>query len=98
MTLSTPKAEDAAVSTSTIPGSAASISETRRSSASHAITVIVPLAERPALVRYSVAVGATLLALGATLALQPVLQHLIFVLFWPAVIGAAWFGGVGPAV
>ena len=97
MTPSTPVTKDAAVSTSTTLASAAATTNTRSHSASHAVTVVVP-AERPALVRYSVAVGATLLALGATLPLQSVLQHLIFVLFWPAVIGSAWFGGVGPAV
>jgi signal transduction histidine kinase/PAS domain-containing protein len=45
-----------------------------------------------------VAVGATLVSLAATLPLAPFLQRVIFVLFWPAVIGAAWFGGIGPAV
>src|SRR5687767_7883728 len=97
MTPSTPIAKDPAVTTPTLPGSTASIPEGRSHSASHAINVVVP-AERPAMVRYSVAVGATLLALGATLPLQSTLRHLIFVLFWPAVIGSAWFGGVGPAV
>ena len=48
--------------------------------------------------RYGVAVGATLLALALTYAFAPYLQRVIFVLFWPAVIGAAWFGGMGPAI
>jgi signal transduction histidine kinase/PAS domain-containing protein/uncharacterized protein YigA (DUF484 family) len=65
--------------------------------ASHAITIPVP-DEHPAVVRYAAAVGATLLALGATYPLEPYLQRVIFVLFWPAVIGAAWFGGIGPAI
>jgi signal transduction histidine kinase len=97
MTPATPITKEAAAGPPEKPGSASMISESRRHSASHVVTVVVP-AERPALVRYSVAVGATLLALGATLPLQSTLQHLIFVLFWPAVIGSAWFGGVGPAV
>jgi len=65
--------------------------------ASFAVVVPVP-PERPWLVRYAVAVGATLLALAVTIPLAPYLERVIFVLFWPAVISAAWFGGVGPAV
>ena len=65
--------------------------------ASFAVVVPVPH-ERPIAVRYAVAVGATLLALAATLPIAPYLQRVIFVLFWPAVISAAWFGGVGPAI
>jgi len=44
------------------------------------------------------AIGATLLALAATFPIAPYPERVIFVLFWPAVIGAAWFGGVGPAI
>jgi signal transduction histidine kinase/PAS domain-containing protein/putative methionine-R-sulfoxide reductase with GAF domain len=65
--------------------------------ASFAVVVPVPT-ERPALVRYGVAVVATLLALAVTSSIAPYLERLIFVLFWPAVIGAAWFGGLGPAI
>lgn len=62
-------------------------------------TVVVPVPdERPPLVRYAVAVGATGLALAATLPLASFLQRVILVLFWPAVIGSAWFGGIGPAI
>ena len=61
--------------------------------------MVVPVPrERGIAVRYAAAVGATLLALAITFPLAPYLQRVIFVLFWPAVIGAAWFGGVGPAV
>jgi signal transduction histidine kinase/PAS domain-containing protein len=38
------------------------------------------------------------ISLGLTLPVVSWLQRVIFVLFWPAVIGAAWFGGIGPAV
>jgi len=69
----------------------------RPPTASFAIVVPVPR-ERGVLVRYVAAVGAAVLALAVTLPIAPYLQRLIFVLFWPAVIGAAWFGGVGPAV
>jgi K+-sensing histidine kinase KdpD len=65
--------------------------------ASHAINALVP-DERPMAVRYLVAVGATVVALALTFAFAPYLQRVIFVLFWPAVIGAAWFGGIGPAI
>ena len=61
--------------------------------------VVVPVPqERTALTRYAVAIGVTLLGLGASMLLEPFIQRVIFVLFWPAVIGAAWFGGIGPAV
>jgi len=69
----------------------------RSPSASFAIVVPVPR-ERGIAVRYAVAVGATLLALAVALPIASYLQRVVFVLFWPAVIGAAWFGGVGPAV
>ena len=69
----------------------------RPETASFAVVVPVPR-ERGIAVRYAAAVGATLLALAITFPLAPYLQRVIFVLFWPAVIGAAWFGGVGPAV
>jgi signal transduction histidine kinase/PAS domain-containing protein/putative methionine-R-sulfoxide reductase with GAF domain len=61
--------------------------------------VVVPVPEkRHVLTRYAVAVGAPVISLAATLPLAPFLQRVIFVLFWPAVIGVAWFGGIGPAV
>jgi PAS domain S-box-containing protein len=53
--------------------------------------------ERPALLRYSVAVVVSLLALGIRLLLEPLLgdsPH--FLLFFGAVMAASWFGGFGP--
>jgi signal transduction histidine kinase/PAS domain-containing protein len=38
------------------------------------------------------------LALAATYPFASFLQRAIFVLFWPAVIGSAWYGGLGPAI
>ena len=64
---------------------------------SFAVVVPVPN-ERSIAVRYAAAVGATLLALAVTIPIASYLQRVIFVLFWPAVIGAAWFGGLGPAI
>ena len=69
----------------------------RLSTANFAVVVPVP-PERSWQLRYAVAVGATLLALAVTMALAPYLERVILVFFWPAVIGAAWFGGVGPAM
>ena len=66
-------------------------------SGSHAIALPIP-SEQPAFARYAVAAGATLLALAVTYPIAGYLQRVIFVLFWPAVIGAAWFGGLGPAI
>jgi K+-sensing histidine kinase KdpD len=71
-------------------------SSARVSTAKLAI-VFVP-EHQPMLVRYGAAVVATALALAATYPLAPYLQRAIFVLFWPAVIGAAWYGGIGPAI
>ena len=62
-----------------------------------AAVVFVP-EQPPLLARYAVAVGATLLALAATYPIAPFIQRAIFVLFWPAVIGSAWYGGLGPAI
>jgi signal transduction histidine kinase/PAS domain-containing protein len=62
-----------------------------------AVTVFVP-PKPPVLARYGVAVVATALALGATYPFAGFLQRAIFVLFWPAVIGVAWYGGFGPAI
>ena len=69
----------------------------RPATSSFAVVVPVP-EERTALTRYAVAIGATLVGLGASMLLEPFIQRVILVLFWPAVIGAAWFGGIGPAV
>ena len=68
-----------------------------RLTSSFAVVVAVP-EERRVITRYAVAVGLTLVSLAATFPLASLLQRVIFVLFWPAVIGAAWFGGFGPAV
>ena len=65
--------------------------------ASLAATVFVP-EQPPALARYVVTIGVTLLALGVTYPFAHYLERAIFVLFWPAVIGAAWYGGLGPAI
>src|ERR1700730_12330142 len=48
--------------------------------------------------RYAFAVGITLMAWLLTLALQSHLDRVIFVLFWPAVLLTAPFGGIGPAL
>jgi signal transduction histidine kinase len=64
---------------------------------SFAVAVPVP-AQRPALTRYAVAVGAVFLALAVTMPFASFLERVILVLFWPAVIGSAWFGGIGPAI
>ena len=50
------------------------------------------------LVRYGAAVLFVAIALVITLAAQPYLTRIIFVFFWPAVVGAAMLGGVGPGL
>jgi signal transduction histidine kinase/CheY-like chemotaxis protein len=53
-------------------------------------------ASRPPLLRYGVAVLAVLVALLARWLLQPVLgDNVPFLLFFPAIMIAAWFGGLG---
>ena len=99
MTVSEGEAKDAVRSRATSIGSSPNASSPVRPrvTAAHVLPAIVP-AEWPAFVRYGVAVGASLLALGVTLPIASALERVILVLFWPAVIGAAWFGGVGPGI
>ena len=52
----------------------------------------------PVAARYGVAIVAWFLALLLTLWLAPHLTRVIFLMFWPAVIAAAWYGGRGPAL
>ena len=49
------------------------------------------------LLRYGAGIGAWAVALALTLVFESYLGHAIFVLFWPAAVAAAWYGGVGPA-
>ena len=56
-------------------------------------------AERSALLRYSVAVLAVVLALLSKLALEPlIVQETPFLLVFAAVIVSAWYGGLGPGL
>jgi signal transduction histidine kinase/PAS domain-containing protein len=52
----------------------------------------------PLWARYAIAVGATAAAFGVSLLLAPYLQRVVFVLFWPAVLGTAALAGLGPAL
>jgi signal transduction histidine kinase len=54
-------------------------------------------APTPAL-RYGAALAALTLAVGLTVALAPFLSQAAFVLLWPAVIFAAWYGGFRAAL
>ncbi len=55
--------------------------------------------ERSALLRYSVAVLAVVLALLSKLALEPlIVQETPFLLVFAAVIVSAWYGGLGPGL
>jgi signal transduction histidine kinase len=49
-------------------------------------------------VRYGLALVFWGAALGLTVWLAPLLVKVTFMLFWPAVLGAAWYGGRGPAL
>jgi PAS domain S-box-containing protein len=50
------------------------------------------------MLRYGTSVLAVALALLLTLLLKPLLEHGIFVLFLPAVMVSAWYGGLGPGL
>ena len=63
----------------------------------HAATVPVPRVHSLT-VRYLSALGMVAVATVLTMAVESNLQRTIFLLFWPAVIFAAWFGGTGPAI
>src|SRR6476620_6522677 len=48
--------------------------------------------------RYGLAIVLTGIALAVTLLLASIVQRSVFIFFWPTVIAAAWFGGLGPAL
>ncbi len=54
--------------------------------------------ERNTVARYLIAIGISVAALALTIVLRPWLGSTVFLVFWPTVIAAAWFGGFGPAV
>jgi signal transduction histidine kinase len=47
---------------------------------------------------YSIALGLTLAALVLTILFKPYLERSVFLMFWPAVFGAAWIGGFAPGM
>src|SRR5687768_10514109 len=57
-----------------------------------------PGARRPAWARYLLALGMVLVAWGFTLLLQPIVSRPVSGLFYLAVIFAAYYGGLGPAL
>jgi signal transduction histidine kinase/PAS domain-containing protein len=70
----------------------------RTQSLSAAIKWVPTQRARSPLIRYGAAVLFVAIALVITLAAQPYLARIIFVFFWPAVVGAAMLGGVGPGL
>ena len=68
-----------------------------RTTAAHAVAIksLQPLS---GWMRYGLAVGTTGVALLLSLLLNPYLERVIFVLFWPAVLVTAVYGGLGPAL
>jgi len=67
-------------------------------SAKTAIKTVPETDQRSTLVRYGAAVGFCLVALGLSMALSGFVERAVFVFFWPAAIGAAIVGGLGPGV
>ncbi|MDP9179766.1 MAG: DUF4118 domain-containing protein, partial [Gemmatimonadota bacterium] len=70
----------------------------RTPSVSIAIKRVPSPVHRSPLIRYGAAVLFVLIALLATVVARPYVNQVIFVFFWPAVVGAAMFGGVGPGL
>jgi PAS domain S-box-containing protein len=48
--------------------------------------------------RYGLAIVLTLIAFGLTLVARPYMGRTLFVLFWPAILLVAWYGGFGPSI
>src|SRR5436190_7287774 len=60
---------------------------------------VIPKSERSTALRYAVAVLAVLSATLLRFPLQPILGHTVpFLLYFPAVLFAAWYGGFGPGL
>jgi signal transduction histidine kinase/PAS domain-containing protein len=70
----------------------------RKTRDSDSIREIVSPSRTSRLASYGLAVAFAGTALGLTLVLRPFFEHSVFLLFWPAVFAAAWFGGIGPAM
>ncbi|NLX08215.1 MAG: PAS domain S-box protein [Chloroflexi bacterium] len=59
---------------------------------------IIARMRRPIAVRYAIAVGSVLFALGISVALRTVFEPAPFTLFWLAVALSAWYGGMKPSL
>src|SRR5436190_11133368 len=60
---------------------------------------VIPKSERSTALRYAVAVLAVMFATLIRFPLQPILGHTVpFLLYFPAVLFAAWYGGFGPGL
>jgi PAS domain S-box-containing protein len=68
-------------------------SDTSRDPGSHGLPAV-----RRGVPRYAVAVGATAAAVALSVLLAPYLTRVVFILFWPAVLGTAVVAGLGPAL
>ena len=63
-----------------------------------AIKTVPAVEQRSAVIRYSVAVIFCAAALLLTLIVSPFIRNVFLIFFWPAVIGSAIVGGLGPGV
>ena len=66
----------------------------RTPSMSSAIKKVPSPVHRTPVIRYGAAVLFVLIALLITMAARPYVNQIIFVFFWPAVVGAAMVGGL----
>jgi signal transduction histidine kinase/PAS domain-containing protein len=70
----------------------------RSPSVSAAIKKVPTPQRRSTLIRYGTAILFVVIALLITLSLRPYVDRVIFIFFWPAVVGAAMLGGAGPGL
>ncbi len=63
-----------------------------------AIQSVPPVKHRSTAIRYGAAVVFCLAALAVTLLVRQYIQSVILIFFWPAVMGAAIVGGLGPGL
>ena len=74
------------------------VADARTTTASSSATLVPLPREYGPLARYLFTLALIAVAALLTMGLESQLQRTIFLLFWPAIIIGAWFGGIGPAI
>ena len=74
------------------------LGDVRTTITSSGVTLVPLPREYGPIVRYLSPLALIAVAALLTMALESQLQRTIYLLFWPAVITSAWFGGMGPSI